>query len=189
MNWEMVAAISAVVAAISAVVAAICAVVAAFIALGLGIWDRIETRTANANSVVPLLSTTHPITMIDGVKRRSLTIVNDGLGPAKIEKIEFTVNNSGKKIPVSDMKLIFSEFELNTQQFSRSLVSLPIFLRSGESLALLSFKYPESQSAGDKIEFTYVKTLCQLSLHIEYNSLYDVRGILDEKHLFPEGCK
>ncbi|MEN2398050.1 hypothetical protein [Pseudomonas halotolerans] len=170
-------------------VAAISAVAAAFIALGLGIWDRIETRSANANSVVPLLSTKHPIVVVDGVKQRSLTIVNDGLGPARVEKIEFTVNDTGKKISVSDMKLIFSEFDLNAQQFSRSSMSLPIFLRPGESLVLFSFKYPESQSARDKIESIYIKMLCQLSLHIEYRSLYDVRDILDEQHLFPESCK
>lgn len=170
-------------------VTAVSAVVTAVIALGLGIWDRTETRKANALSVKPIISVGSPIETIDGVKRRSLTITNNGLGPADIKEIEFTSLNTGKKISVKDLESIFSEFELDHKYFVRSSWSSEsVLLRQEESSVLFFFNYPKSAAQAYNVEMNYIRVLCQLSLRIKYYSLYDEPYELVLDRLHREGC-
>lgn len=143
-------------------VTAAAAVVTAVVALGVGVWDNIQTREHNRLSVVPYLVFTVELQGVDGdepgdaeapaggdedaegpVRRGRLTLRNEGVGPAVIDSIRVEVDRTGGGTAsfssLNDAEPALATLDEGVRIDATTHVSPGVVLAAGRELPLMSF--------------------------------------------------
>ena len=149
----------------------------ALMALFVSIWQSIETREHNKNSLKPYL-TAAPL--LNGIKgENGVYIINDGVGPAYIKSAHLTVEGQEFDLSRNIWPDVYKHIGLKKLCYSESWFKKGSALRAGEAMRLLAPS--ASPIASDcPIEFIKLISVKELVLQIEYQSVYEDDFIFDQ---------
>ncbi|GAB5535803.1 MAG: hypothetical protein Rubg2KO_20520 [Rubricoccaceae bacterium] len=145
-------------------VTAFAATLTAIAALFIAVWDNVQTREHNRLSVAPRLTVSTTVSN----NTRSISLRNDGIGPAIVEQMTMLMQTESGQIETQDWQDI-----------------APIFLDTGHSISS-SWQFSPGDAVGigasyalfgasestDTTALSLREMVQDLSLRIEYASIY-----------------
>ncbi|WP_406734394.1 hypothetical protein RJD39_21530 [Vibrio scophthalmi] len=142
----------------------------ALIAVFVTVWQGIETREYNKNSLKPYLTAAPMLTGIEG--KNGIYVTNDGVGPAFIKGAILTVNGKRFDLSRNSWPSVYEYLGLEKLCHSESWFKNGSALKAGEKMTLLA---PTAATISPRCPVEFVKLLSanQLELKIEYASVYD----------------
>ena len=136
----------------------------ALISLSVAIWDGIETRHHNRLSVRPFLTfnltnSTTNTTVDDKVivtkSETTITVINKGLGPARIKSFKITTFNAGKTMFHEDWGSALKALEHRQESIQTGSLDDASVLRADDTVLLVTLDTNNKNTAFIQIEIVY----------------------------------
>ena len=147
-------------------ITSISAIIVAIAAIAVSIWQGVDNRKHNRLSVKPKLQIIFKSDLLEGPQ---ITVSNNGLGPATVDKLEVSLN--GKTFPGSAINAVLElKREMGLDGFSFSFDPIEgSTIRAGEKLVIM--KFPDA-SAFKEVYDSLAAYINQIDFHLTYQSMY-----------------